>query len=118
MTGEEPPVDLDFDPVEELTDDEVVEQHRTLGEFLYENGYRPHVVDWHEDLYHRSQDTWRAIKARSETKEPPCPECGGRDWGQVPGDPVVCGECGYEARREDERAVHEAWDAMFEEVEG
>ena len=116
MTTDGPPVDLDFDPVEELSDEALVEQHRTIAEHIYENGYRPHLVDWHGEVARRTSETWREIKARADTGEPSCPSCGARDWGQVPGDPVECSECGYEAGRADERAVHDAWDAMFEEV--
>lgn len=114
---QEPPIDTDFEPVEDLDDAELVEQKRELGQILYD-GYAPHIHDWHEEVAIRHRDIWREIRSRADTRPPECPYCGGRRWGQSPGDPVHCGECGHEGGRETEEAVHEAWSAMMDEVGG
>jgi hypothetical protein len=115
VSDEQQPVDLDFGPVEDLSGEGLVEQYRRLVGILYD-GQRPRSNDVHESVSQRARTLWPEIKSRADTEEPPCPECSARDWGQVPGDPIVCGECGYEGRRNDEQAVFDAWDAMSEEV--
>jgi len=112
---EEPPIDLDFDPVEKVDGDKLVEQQSELIQLLYD-GYDPYTYDWHEDIHERQEEVWREIRDRSESEEPKCPECGAQRWAQSPGDPAYCRECGHEARAPRENAIHKAWDAMKEEV--
>jgi tRNA(Ile2) C34 agmatinyltransferase TiaS len=112
---EEPPIDLDFEPVEEVDGGTLVEQQSELIELLYD-GYSPHVYDWHEDVHERQREVWREIRERAESEEPECPECGAQQWAQSPGDPAYCRECGHEARAPRENAIHKAWDAIKKEV--
>jgi predicted RNA-binding Zn-ribbon protein involved in translation (DUF1610 family) len=112
---EEPPIDLDFQPVDESSGEELVEQHSELAGHIHP-GYQPHIHNWHETVHERCDALWSEIRNRTETDEPPCPDCGGRRWGQAAGDPVHCRQCGHEGPAETENAVHEAWDAMISEV--
>lgn len=113
----EAPIDLDFDPVEELSGDELVDQHRELLDALHDD-YAPHIHDWHETAVSRQSEVWNEIRDRADTEEPECPDCDTRRWGQAPGDPATCAGCGREARPETEEAIHEAWEAMTDEVRG
>jgi predicted Zn-ribbon and HTH transcriptional regulator len=110
-----PPIDMDFDPVEDLSGAALVKQKRELAQVLY-NGYTPHLNDWHEDIHIRHSKLWREMRRRAEMEPPECPDCGGRRWRQSPGDPVYCSQCGRETVAEMEEAVHEAWDAIIEEI--
>lgn len=72
MSGSEdqvPPMGLDFGPVEDLGDAELVEHKRELEEVLYD-GYAPHIHDWHEDVHERHGDVWREIRDRADTEPP------------------------------------------------
>lgn len=62
----------------------------------------------------RRDEVWKALRKRTDVEPPECPECDGQRWGQSPGDPVECLECGWTATREVEEAVHEAWDQIAE----
>lgn len=115
MSAEEPPIELDFEPVEDLDGEKLVEQQSELVQQLWDS-YQPHVHDWHEKVQMRQTKVWQEIRDRAETEEPECPECDSRHWGQSPGDPAYCSCCGYEAPGEVEEEIHEAWDAMREEV--
>lgn len=116
MTTDQPPEDLDLEtPVEKLSGEELVEQRRRTSQILYDS-YAPHIHDWHEDLHERHAELWNEMRSRADVEEPECPECDRRRWGQAPGDPAHCSDCGYEAGHDLEVQIHDVWDAMEEEV--
>ncbi len=67
-----------------------------------------------EAAWDRRDEVWEAVRERADVDVPTCPECGGGRWGQSPGDPVECLECGAKATANLEEAVHDAWDAIAE----
>lgn len=108
-------IDLGFPPAKQLSGEELVEKQREMMSVLAE-GYAPHIHEWHETVHERQDELWGEMRTRADTEEPECPECGEQRWAQVPGDPVYCRACGYEGRRDDEKAVHEVWDTIQEEA--
>lgn len=87
----------------------------TLAELRAEFAKAQDEVDFWEpyedqvDAWDRRDELWKALEKRAEVEQPECPGCGGRRWGQAPGDPVTCVQCGRAVGSDLEREVHDAW---------
>lgn len=71
-----------------------------------------------DPLTRRANDLWAEIRGRSETTGPTCPHCESETWGQARGDPPVCGNGHEVGDPVVVEAIHDAWSAMLDEVEG
>lgn len=114
---EDEPMEYDEIPVGEMEVDALREQYKKLSEELY-YGYAPHIHDWHEDAHDRMMSVWNELRSRVDVNRPECPECGARDWGQSPGDPKRCGDCGFEVFGEDDeelrKEIDDAWSVILD----
>lgn len=67
-----------------------------------------------EEVWDRSMELWTALESRVDVEQPPCPNCGHRQWAGVPDNPPHCRECGKEVA-DDElgRAIQDAWSEII-----
>lgn len=113
----EPPMDLDFDPVGDLSGPVLVDQLRDLNRIVWEGPFIERD-GWREAVNGRQTDVWMEIRRRADTDEPECPECAGQRWGASPGEPPACQECGRRVPSIDtEEAIFDAWSDMRSEVD-
>jgi len=98
---------LEKPDLDDMSLEELQVEYRTLDQFEL------HAME-HPDYWERYPDIWKELKERTDVQQPECPDCGARDWGQTPGDPIHC-TCGKEGVRDKElrEEIYEAWDRII-----
>ena len=94
--------------LDEMSLEELQIEYRTLDRFEL-NAMK------HEDYWERIHQIWRELRDRTDVQQPKCPECGARNWGQSPGDPIHCNGCGKEGVHDDDlrEVIYDAWRQMI-----
>lgn len=73
------------------------------------------------DKDERKMALWHELRDRVDVEQPECPTCGERNWGQAPGEPVMCNACGDSLGKNPElrEEIQAAWnEIMYGDADG
>lgn len=87
-------------------------EYRQLQAAGYEGDVNGEIADpdVQDSALARARRIWQFLERREDADYPDCPNCGEHhDYGQNPGDPLVCYNCGESPGDEIAEAVHDEW---------
>lgn len=73
-----------------------------------------HGVDIDDGLYERMRSLKNELERRIDVSYPECPECGATsEWGQEPGEALVCWVCLTSPPEDLRQEIHHQWDRLL-----